>query len=163
MERLTDMTTTARPWTGWHMLGFASTFFAVIIGVNGYMAYRAISGFPGPVVASSYAESQSFDRLRLAQEALGWTVVPGFDAAARQLRIRITDRTGAPVVLADLEVLVGLATTQAHDVTPTFAAAPDGTYVAGQDLALGKWMMQITAHAQDGTLYQGRSTFYVRD
>ena len=48
--------------------------FGVIIGVNVVMATKAIGTFPGLEVKNSYVASQSFDKRRDAQEALGWDV-----------------------------------------------------------------------------------------
>lgn len=154
---------TPRPFTGWHMLALALGFFGVVIGVNGFMAWQAIATFPGVEVKSSYAISQNFDRTRAAQEALGWTVTPGYDQGAGQLRIAFRDRDGQPVLLRDLEVLVGRPTDTGADLMATMTRDGRGDYVSAQALPSGKWMIQMTAHAPDGTLYQGRSTFYVRD
>jgi nitrogen fixation protein FixH len=152
-----------RPYTGWHMFGLALGFFGVIIAVNVFMAWKAIQTFPGLEVKSSYAESQSFDKVRAAQVALGWKVSPGYDKAHDQIRLSFLDRDGKPVVLKDLAVLVGRPTETTEDRRPVMMVAADGAYVADEKLPLGKWMVQIQAHAQDGTLYQARSFFYVRD
>lgn len=157
------METAQKPFTGWHMLALALTFFGVIIAVNVVMAWKAIATFPGLEVQSGYDESQSFDKTKAAQIALGWTLVPSYDKAADQLRLDFTDRDGKPVVLRDLDVLVGRPTETSEDLHPTMTIAPDGAYVSAESLRIGKWMLQITAHAQDGTLYQARSFFYVRD
>ncbi|NBZ87245.1 FixH family protein [Stagnihabitans tardus] len=152
-----------RPFTGWHMLALALGFFGVIIAVNVVMAWQAIATFPGLEVKSSYAESQNFDKVRAAQVALGWKVSPGYDRAKDQLRLSFLDRAGEPVVLKDISVLVGRPTETKEDRNPVMRMAEDGAYVADEKLPLGKWMIQIKAHAQDGTLYQARSYFYVRD
>jgi nitrogen fixation protein FixH len=157
------MTTAVKPFTGWHMLALALAFFGLIIGVNVFMAFKAISTFPGLEVASSYDDSQSFDKAKAAQIALGWTLVPSYDHAADQLRLDFTDRDGKPVVLKDIDVLVGRPTETTEDLHPTMQIAADGAYVSAESLRKGKWMLQIMAHAQDGTLYQARSFFYVRD
>ena len=163
MERHSDMTQAVRPFTGWHMLALTVGAFSVIIGVNVFMAWQAIATFPGLEVKSSYATSQSFDATRAAQEALGWTVVPAYDHGASQLRIAFTGPDGQPVVLRDLDVLVGRPTETREDLHPTMSRDASGAYVSREALGPGKWMMQITAHAPDGTLYTGRSTFYVRN
>jgi nitrogen fixation protein FixH len=157
------MTTAVKPFTGWHMLALTLAFFGLIIAVNVFMAFKAISTFPGLEVASSYDDSQSFDQAKAAQVALGWKLVPSYDHANDQLRLDFTDRSGKAVVLKDLDVLVGRPTETTEDLRPVMQIAPDGAYVADEALRKGKWMLQIMAHAQDGTLYQARSFFYVRD
>ena len=64
--------------TGKHVLAITVSAFAVIIGVNVVMAWKAISTFPGLEVKNSYVASQTFDADRAAQQALGWTLVPEY-------------------------------------------------------------------------------------
>lgn len=150
-----------REITGKHVLIFTVSAFAVIIGVNVIMAWKAISTFPGLEVANSYVASQTFDADRAAQNALGWTLAPGYDPTANELRLSFTDKAGQPVVVKDLAVLVGRATEAAEDQTPAFAYA-DGAYVAKADLGQGKWMLHVQAHAADGTLFQQRIDLLVK-
>ncbi len=60
----------ASPITGFKVLMFAVAAFGTIIAVNVFMAYKAVSTFPGLEVANSYVASQTFDADRAAQEAL---------------------------------------------------------------------------------------------
>jgi nitrogen fixation protein FixH len=152
-----------RPFTGWHMLALTCSFFGVIIAVNGLLAYKAVSTFPGLEVNDSYVASQTFDQEKAAQQALHWYIKQGYDRAANQLRLDFTDVSGKPVTLRDIDVLIGRPTDAAQDQHPKMTQRADGGYVAPSVLPLGKWMLQITAHAQDGTLYQARTFFYVRD
>ncbi len=58
--------------TGRHVLiGFCAAF-GVIIAVNLWLAISAVRTFPGLDVPNSYVASQTFDKRRAAQEALGW-------------------------------------------------------------------------------------------
>ena len=152
-----------RPFTGWHMLALTLSFFGVIIAVNIGLAYKAISTFPGLEVDDSYVASQTFDQEKTAQEALKWHLKQGYDRGAKELSLKFTDVDGQAVTLKDISVLVGRPTEAAQDQHPVMTQGPDGVYVAAADLPLGKWMLQIVAHAQDGTLYQARTFFYVRD
>ena len=91
--------------TGRHVLAIFIAGFGLIFGVNFFMAYRAVSTFPGMEVSSSYADSQSFDLRRDAQEALGWTArveVPGDG----RLILHLLDRDGALVAPAELTALL---------------------------------------------------------
>lgn len=145
---------------GGHVLAITVSAFAVIIAVNILLAYKAISTFPGLEVDDSYVASQDFDAERTAQLALGWTMVPAYDAAKGELSLRFTDKTGGPVALASLDVLVGRPTEAKDDLHPSFAQV-DGSYVAPAKLAHGKWMMMIEAHAADGTLFHQRIDLFV--
>jgi nitrogen fixation protein FixH len=150
-----------REFKGWHMLVITVSAFSVIIAVNLLMAYKAISTFPGLEAEDSYLASQDFDAEKAAQLALGWSLKPSYDQANGQIRLDFLDKAGKPVVLKDLTVLVGRPTESLDDKTPAFGPAPDGAYVATEALAKGKWMMHVTAHAADGTLFYQRLDFKV--
>jgi nitrogen fixation protein FixH len=61
----------------------------------------AISTFPGMEVSSSYADSQTFDVRRDAQEALGWDASVAMDGDT--LILTLVDGNGRPVYPAELE------------------------------------------------------------
>jgi nitrogen fixation protein FixH len=150
-----------REITGKHVLLFTVSAFAVIIAVNVVMAWKAISTFPGLEVKNSYVASQTFDAERDAQEALGWTMTPDYDAAAKELRLVFADKDGLPVTLAELSVLVGRTTSSGFDSRPDFVREA-GVYRGKADLAPGKWMMQVEARAADGTLFRQRIDLFVK-
>lgn len=150
-----------REITGRHVLFVTVSAFALIIGVNVLMAWKAISTFPGLEVKNSYVASQTFDADRAAQEALGWVLTPEYDAATQELRLAFTDKGGQPVLLRDLDVLVGRPTEVAEDQRPGFARDA-GVYVAKAALTEGKWMLQVEAHAEDGTLFRQRIDLFVK-
>ncbi len=152
-----------RLFTGWHMLAVTLSFFGVIIAVNILLAYKAVSTFPGLEVNDSYVASQTFDQEKTAQEALHWHLKQGYDRTRNQLSLNFTDMSGQPVTLKDIDVLIGRPTEAAQDQHPVMKQGADGIYVSDTVLPLGKWMLQIVAHAQNGTLYQARTFFYVRD
>ncbi len=143
-----------RPVTGWHVLAIFVGFFGVIIAVNVWLAWQAISTFPGLEVANGYVASQTFDAEMAAQKALGWQLVPLYDAGTDRLTLAFS-RAGQPVTVANLTVLVGRPTESVDDVTPVFGLV-DGVYGTSLHLGMGKWMMAVTAHAADGTLFRQR-------
>ena len=147
---------------GWHVLAIAVSFFGVIIAVNAVLAVQAVSTFPGLEVENSYVASQEFDANRKAQEALGWTLATAYDPARKELALTFTDAGGAPADLADLAVLVGRTTKAKEDSHPEFRREA-GVYRAAIDLQPGKWMMHVTAHARDGTLFRQRIDLYVKE
>jgi len=145
--------------TGRHVFAITVSAFAVIIGVNFLLAWKAVSTFPGLEVGNSYVASQGFDERKSAQEALGWTMQPSFDAG--RITLAFHDAAGLPVRVTDLEVLVGRTTEAADDVWPAFAPLGD-TYAADVALGRGKWMVKVTAKAEDGTLFEQRSVLLVK-
>lgn len=150
-----------RELTGKKVLAISVASFGLIITVNFYMAFKAVSTFPGLEVDNSYVASQSFDTDRTAQIALGWTLTPIFDAAAHQMHLDFRTQDGAPVTLRDLTVLVGRPTEAKDDLHPIFVQTSID-YTAPADLAMGKWMLQIEAHAADGTLFHQRRQLWVK-
>jgi nitrogen fixation protein FixH len=147
--------------TGRKVFAIVAGFFGVIIVVNFFMAFKAVGTFPGVVERQPYVASQTFDVERRAQEALGWTVTPEYDAAAGELRLAITDtETGYPSEVRDLSVLVGRATQRDHDSTPSFTRS-GGVYAAPAVLDRGYWILMVEAHATDGTRFRQRLRIWV--
>ncbi len=142
-----------RQITGKHVLiGFVAAF-GLIIGVNLFLAYSAVSTFPGLEVRNSYVASQNFDERRAAQEALGWRV--SAQQADGVLTLSITDAAGRPVEVQDLNALLGRPTHVKADSEPDFVF--DGTaYVAPVDIEDGNWDLRMMATAEDGTEYRQR-------
>jgi len=146
-----------RKLTGWHVLAIFVTGFGIIIGVNLFMAYNAVSTFPGLEVSSSYADSQSFDERRDAQEALGWNAsveIPGDGT----LILHLVDNSGAPVAPAALEALLTRPTSREADQLLELTRY-NGTFVAPAELADGLWRLRLTGTARDGTDYRHNITF----
>lgn len=145
--------------TGRKVLAITVSAFAVIIGVNLYMAFQAVGTFPGLEVRNSYVASQSFDAERTAQKALGWELLPEY--AGKELRLTFRDKAGLPADVTRLSATVGRTTMAASDITPDFTYS-NGSYVAPMELAPGKWMVLLEAYAKDGTRFYQRIDLFVR-
>lgn len=156
---MNEDTKPARPLTGWHVLGLFGGAFAVILGVNLYMATQAVATFPGLEVSSSYADSQTFDLRRHAQEALGWQA--SVEAGSNEVSLTLVDDAGRPVYPAELEALLTRPTTQADDQILALMRGANGTLVAPADLAPGRWRLRLTGMARNGTEYRHNITFSV--
>lgn len=139
------------PLNGPKVFAIFSLFFIVIIAVNLVLAYKAVSTFPGVEVDNSYVASQTFDRDRAAQEALGWSVL----AVVHQgdLQVAVTGSSGQPVQAADITGIFGRPTAARNDQVPDFTF--DGTmYHAPVVADDGLWELRLEAHATDGTLFR---------
>ena len=141
--------------TGRQVFAFTAGAFGVIIAVNLVMAYKAVSTFPGLEVANSYVASQQFNEAKAAQLALGWTMLPEYEAAEKRLYLTFTGADGQPAPLASLTVLVGRTTEARGDQSPEMVYA-SGLWTAPLDLAPGKWLLRVEARAEDGTLFSQR-------
>ena len=147
----------SRRFTGRHMLIFALAMFGVIIGVNIWLAVKAVGTFPGLETPNSYVASQVFDKERAAQDSLGWTVTPEYDG--KELTLMIRDRQGNPARVRSLTATVGRPTHVRDDQTPQFTYQ-DGIFRAPIKLAPGTWNIHLTAEAWDGTLFRQRIDHY---
>lgn len=142
-----------RALTGRKVLAISAGIFGVVLTANLTMAYFAVHTFSGLVVDNSYVSSQTFDRDRLAQEALGWTlsVVEKDDV----MRLEITDAKGRAVHPPTIRVVVGRPTMALSDRELELHATPEG-YVAEAPLEPGNWLVMLDAVAEDGTAYHRR-------
>ncbi len=148
-----------RELTGRHVAIIFVAGFGVIIAVNLWLAFSAISTFPGLEVKNSYVASQEFDDRREAQESLGWTV--NARAMGGLVILSITDQQGAPVQVAALDAVLGRATHVKDDIAPNFQF--DGTaYVAPVELGDGNWNIRMTAKSQDGIEFKQRVILHVK-
>lgn len=148
------------PLTGRKVFMITASAFAVIIGVNVFMAVKAVGTFPGLEVRNGYVASQTFDERRTAQEALGWTLKA--DMTGGLLVLDFTDATGAHVEPQGLTVLIGRSTEARDDIRPALSGI-NGTYSAPVDLDRGKWMMVVEATAEDGTPFYQRLDMFIKD
>jgi nitrogen fixation protein FixH len=149
-----------RELTGKKVLGIFVTMFGIIISVNLFMAYNAISTFPGMEVSSSYADSQTFDDRRFAQEALGWDASVGLDGDTLILTLVYED--GRPVFPAELDALLTRPTNQLEDQQLVLTRGPNGTLTAPVSVSEGRWRLRLTGMARDGTEYRHNITFELR-
>ncbi|MEZ5887782.1 MAG: FixH family protein [Paracoccaceae bacterium] len=149
----------ARELTGAKVFAITASAFAVIIGVNVFMAVKAVGTFPGLEVENSYVASQTFDAERAAQERLGWTL--GYRYEGGELILSFRDRAGQPVRARDISALIGRTTEAAEDKTPAFAYL-NGDFRAPVDLGRGRWMVLLEARAEDGTRFHQRLDLYVK-
>ena len=141
---------TTRPLTGRTVAVIAAGAFLFMLVPNIVLAVFAIDTFSGLVVPNSYVASQTFDRDRAAQRALGWTV--GIAHEGGVIRLAIADAGGRTVRPPALTVTVGRPTTARDDRVLVIEETPSG-YVAAADLAPGGWRAEIVATAADGTRF----------
>ena len=137
--------------------GFVGAF-SVIIGVNFFMAFSAISTFPGLEVKNSYVASQTFDDERQAQEALNWAVSAVL--LGDVLSLSISDANG-PVEPLMIDAKLGRATHVRDDRALTFRFDGTAHTALVPDLAPGYWNLRMVSEASDGTLYRKRFSLRV--
>lgn len=137
---------------GWHVFIWFGVAFGVIIAVNLTLAFQAVRTFPGLEVRNSYVASQSFDRDRAAQLALGWDVSAQLEDHTLSLVIL---ENGTPIAPMIEDATFGRATNVAFDEIPAFTF--DGQALRAQVIAgQGNWNLRLKIRAADGTLFQQR-------
>ncbi|WP_050605009.1 FixH family protein [Ruegeria sp. 6PALISEP08] len=148
-----------RKFTGKHALAVFVGAFGVIIAVNLVLAYSAVKTFPGLEVKNSYVASQEFNERLKVQQALGWTVQA--ETKGGLLILHITDESGAPVQVSELNAVVGRATHVREDFAPDFIF--DGTaYATPATLGEGNWNIRLVARDSDGAEFSQRVPLYVK-
>ena len=149
-----------RKLTGWHVLAIFVGGFGIIFAVNFFMAYSAVSTFPGMEVSSSYADSQTFDDRRDAQEALGWDASVVLEGDT--LILTLVDEAGRPVYPAELDALLTRPTSRLEDQTLELVRGANGVLTAPVSVSEGRWRLRLTGVARDGTEYRNNITFELR-
>ena len=150
---------TTAPLTGRKVFAITAGFFGIIFAVNGLMAYKAVSTFPGVEVANGYIASQTFNAEQAAQNGLGWVLE--IAAGPKALTLRFTGANGLPVQPQSLQATIGRATEALDDTIPALVYIA-GSYTAPVDLAAGKWVLRVDAIAADGTAFRQRIALNVK-
>lgn len=144
--------------TGKHVFAITASAFAVIIGVNVLLAVKSSEHLPGLEVDNSYVAGQDFNERKAAQEALGWSMTPGYDKG--RMTLAFHGRDGLPVAVEESEVLVGGTTEASDNAFPVFTRLGD-LYAADLPLHKGKWMVKVTARSADGTLFNSAAPSFL--
>jgi len=144
-----------KPLTGRKVLAIFVGAFTLIVGVNIFMAWNAIGTFPGLEVKNGYIASQTFDRDRAAQEALGWETAAAIEDNIVQLTIIGPD--GKPARVESIAGTIGRATERSDDQELVFRQDESGVHLAEvTPLDFGKWDLRFVATAANGTPFRQR-------
>lgn len=150
----------AKPLTGRTVFLIFALCFGVIISVNMLLAVNAVRTFPGLETENSYVASQTFDKERAAQEALGWNV----DARLGDglITLEVTGRGGSPVYPAEVRAILGRATEKADDMTLEFRRE-DGVLLAEAPGTQGRWNLWLNMVSEDGTKFRQLLTLHAEN
>jgi nitrogen fixation protein FixH len=142
--------------TGRTVLAIALGGFAVVLAVNIGLVVAAVGTFPGLVVANAYVASQSFDRDRAAQDALGWRVAVTAEAGRLAAEVTGPDGRAVPGAAVHLSLARGGQAPREIELVPGIAAADPPR------LAPGLWIARVTVTAPGGALWKGTARLDVR-
>ena len=147
-----------RELTGWKVFAIFAGGFGTIIAVNFFMAFQAVSTFPGVDVEKSYAHSQTFNDRRAAQQALGWNV--DLRVEGGEVLLDIADENGNVVRPAELRGLFGVVTHKREDQQLQWVETRTGYAAPIRAAANGNWLVKLEARADDGTPFAQRIVLY---
>ncbi|MEN9683886.1 MAG: Integral rane protein linked to a cation pump-like protein [Pseudomonadota bacterium] len=139
---------TTGPFTGRHIAVILIAFFAVVIGVNVFMARNAIATFGGVVVENSYVASQNYNTWlneAAREKALGWKAVGTRDAAGRVAVTLSGPRAGAEGVVLSGDAWHPLG--RMPDQPLHFHRQADGSWLSDAALPAGRWKLRLEADA----------------
>ena len=142
---MTNHARLVHPMTGYRMLFIFLGFFGVVIVVNFYMAWLAVTTFSGTVVDNSYVASQQFNGWLAearAEKTLGWQVHVALDPF-RHLIVHVSDKAGHPLVPLDVHGNAGRALVNAVPVALHFSPSGAGELRAQAALPPGRWQIHL--------------------
>ena len=148
-------------FTGYHMLGVMTLFFATIIMVNMVLAFNAAGTWTGLMVKNTYVESQNFNHKLArsqAQASLGWDV--SLSAADGLLSLSLNDGNGRALSDAIVTGNLGRPVHEGEDRTLSFNIDGD-RYSAYAALDSGLWRLQVTAIGPKGEVWVRTIRFHV--
>lgn len=144
--------------TGRHVLFMLLAFFGIMLAVNIYFTYMAVTSFRGEDVLRSYRQGLEYNQTldsRARQIKLGWTVSANVETSRRgtsSLIIKITDAQAKGV--EGLLVKGGLAhrVDSSLDVKVNWVEKGDGVYVGELGDIQGPFVLKAFAQSDDNSL-----------
>lgn len=141
---------------GWHVLAGVVAFFLVVIAVDAGFLVMAYRTFPGEVSRTPYEDGTAYNK-KLAQLAaqakLGWTVAAGLNPDGEVL-VRVRDRAGAPVTGLAGQAKLERPATESGRITPRFAEAAPGDYLARPGRLMGAWDLTVVLTDKAGHRFE---------
>ena len=129
-------------WIPWSFVGL----FVIILIANGTMMFFAFDSWTGLSTDDSYKRGLVYNESladREAQTRLGWNMAAGYRPTARlagEIRVRMTDKAGAPLYDATVVATVRRPVAKGHDFRLTFEQIGGGRYRALTSFPLpGQW------------------------
>ena len=157
-----------REVTGSMMFALMVGFFAVIIGVNAFMAHEALSTFGGLETDSSYKAGQMFEHdvaMAEAQDARHWQVDAKVASAVdgdAVLDIAARDASGAPLTGMTATAVFARPTNQRLDRTVSVNEDAPGHFHGSADISAGQWDLIIELSRQGERVFRSKNRIVIR-
>lgn len=162
MTEQTTETDSTWKFTGKHMLAIMLVFFGVIISVNGYMAYVAMTSWTGLLARNGYVASQDFNGVlaeQKRQDKMGYKSELRFGPQGMKLVMR--DRDDKPLTGLKVELIVGRPAHENDDQKLTLLEGEPGVYGKPLLLAAGQWNVDVIAIDTSNRRYHRPVLLYV--
>ncbi len=143
--------TDKNPVTGRSVLWWVISFFTVIFIANFFFIYFALSSWTGLSTENAYEKGVHFNETLAkgeAQKKLGWRSSVAI-AANNQLKVKLVDRTGAP--LTGLNVYANLVrpVIEGSDQKIRLSEAGRGFYQAPVTFShFGRWQVEVVVEGR---------------
>jgi nitrogen fixation protein FixH len=152
-----------RELTGWMVLAMVLAFFAVIFGVNGYMALKAVSTFGGVDTESSYRAGKMFERdvaMANAQDERHWQVEAKVTpSAGGDATLDIVARDASGAALSGLTAIAQLErpTDRRLDRVVAVSEGTPGRFHGSATIPAGQWDLVIDLQRQGERVFRSRN------
>ena len=158
LPRTQDFDPKRSTWIPWVFVGG----MLLVVVVNGFMAYTALSTFTGVTTGRSYDRGRSYNQVlaeAARQDALGWTARVALEG--KVLTVTVADREGLPVGGRVEGVLH--RPLEGAELRLDFAVAGPGRFIAfAEPSAAGQWDARLTLHGERGERLDIRQRLFVR-
>jgi nitrogen fixation protein FixH len=157
-----------RELTGSMVLGLMVAFFAIVFGMNAFMAREAISTVGGVETESSYRAGQTFERdvaMAKAQDAQHWQVnakVTPAEGGGAVLDIVARDATGAPLTGLLATALFARPTDRRLDRTLAVSESAPGHFRGSADIPAGQWDLVIDLSRRGERVFRSKNRVILR-
>jgi len=133
-------------FTGKHMLIIILSFFAIIIGVNSFMAFSAVRSWTGLVVKNTYVASQEYNKklaTTKAQHDRGWT--SSIDFKDNSLIFSLRDKDNIAIKAKEVKLQVNRVIGTEGELHLILQTNENGDYFSPAELRTGIWNVFISA------------------
>jgi len=157
-----------RELTGSMVLGLMVAFFAVIVGVNAFMAHEALSTFGGVDTDSAYQAGRLFERevaKAQAQDAQHWQVeakVARTGDGLAALDVSARDASGAPLAGMSATAQFERPTDRRLDRSVVVNEDTAGHFHGSADIAAGQWDLIIELSRHGERMFRSKNRVIIR-
>ena len=155
--------TPRKPLTGWTVLLYLVGFFAVVMSVNGIMAYAALSTMSGTDTDSAYQAGRMFEQdvaMAKAQDARHWRVDAKITTMAgeeKRLDVVARDAADRPLSGVALSAVFERPTDRHLDYSVTIAEDGPGHFHGSAAVAPGQWDLIIELTRAGEPMFRSRN------